>query len=242
MSVTTIAPFMRPLEMPLVRYHFSHALHGIFELPIEVARRHVLPGVEPVEPTAGVGLLAVTVFDFHASPAGPYQELVLSLYVAPWLRPGQPHPHAAVQPLLLGFDSEVSRSHVIELHHLPHYRHNVRFEFDDGLVPRLGGPSRVLAHSEGGKPILELTVHPGDTWERQAQQYQSFQRDANGAYMGVIDFDCMLSDHEDRRGSLRLFHEHEFFERLDLSEMEEVPCREMLMRNGVEAYHPIITL
>jgi hypothetical protein len=230
--------------MPLVRYRFAHALNGVFELPIEIARLHAAPGLEPVEPTAGVGLLAITMFQFDESPVGPYHELVLSLFVAPRLSPQFPHPHAAVQPLLLGSTSELTRRHAIDLWHLPHYAGDVHIEIDGAAA---GGALRGLARCGAGAPILELTVHACGTWEPTTQRYQSYQRDDTGSYLGVIDWDCLLSDHEDRRGSLRLFPEHEFFaherlECLDPSCVDDVPCREMVMQDGVEAYHPLITV
>ena len=74
------------------------------------------------------------------------------------------------------------------------------------------------------------------------QLYQSFQRDHSGAYIGVMDMQGLLSEHEENTGALRLFEEHRFFDQLDLSDLDPIPHREMGMKDGVERYHDLLVL
>lgn len=82
----------------VVQYHISNGINCIFEIPTEAARQYLPAGIEPVEANHGVSLIGITMFDFSESPAGPYQELVVSLYAVPRLGIMDQHPHAAVTP------------------------------------------------------------------------------------------------------------------------------------------------
>ena len=224
--------------MEPVRYHFSNGINCMFELPTEVARKLLPRGVEPVEPHHGSSLLGVTEFDFSDSPLGPYQELVLSLYVVPRLGIMEQHPHGAVYPVLVASSSQEARDHAIELWHLPHFNEDIYIEFTE----RPGGKGisgKVFCHKD--QPILELHVDELAGWNPVYQLYQSFQYDQSGAYMGIMDMKGTLSEHEENTGTIRLY-EHRLFEGLDLSAMDTVPFREMWMKAGVESYHDLVSV
>jgi len=54
-------------------------------------------------------------------------------------------------------------------------------------------------------------------------------------------FDGDQSEHEDERGRLVL-HDHPFNRELQISEVYEVPFREMWMRSGVQTFDPLVAL
>jgi hypothetical protein len=225
--------------MEPVRYHFSQAINCMFELPTEAARKLLPKGVEPVEPNHGASLMGVTLFDFSDSPLGPYQELVFSLYVVPRLGIMEQHPHGAVYPVVVASSSQEARDHAISLWHLPHFEEDIYIEFEERPDGK-GVTGTVYCHQR--QPIVSLTVSESGKWNPSFQLYQSFQYDASGAYMGVLDMQGRLSEHEENTGSIHLYHEHRFFDSLDLSALDIIPFREMWMKEGVESYHDLISL
>jgi hypothetical protein len=217
--------------MPVL-YPFTQALNACFELPTTAGQALIGGQRQPVESSYGMSVLAVTLFDFSDSPVGPYQELVLSLFVVPRLGAGERHPHAAVCPIRIASTHQAARRHAIDLWHLPHFMEDIRIDFQEAVDGR-HVRGTVLTDDDG--PILELTVSHSGKWARTSQLYQSFQRDLSGAYMGILTMDGELSEHERGTGSLRL-HPHRFADALDLSEIEPAPIREMWMKDGVETY------
>src|SRR5690242_21480568 len=100
--------------MNRVEYGYPLMISASFEIPTEDARRLLPKGVEPLEPWHGASVLTTTLFEFDQSPIGPYQEVVLSLFVAPRLFQGDVFPHAAVAPLRLGSTHVEARRHAID--------------------------------------------------------------------------------------------------------------------------------
>jgi hypothetical protein len=221
-----------------VRYYFSNGINCLFELPTAVARKFLPAGIEPVEPMHGVSLLGITLFDFTESPVGPYQELVLALYVVPVPGLMERHPHAAVYPLLVASTHEEARRHAIELWHLPHFHEDIGIDFRETAD---GTAISATVRCHRGLPIVELSTRAAGPWKPADQAYQSFQRDADGAYLGILSMQGMLSEHEENSGTVRLY-EHRFFEGLDLSAMDRLPVREMWMRDGVETYYRLLSV
>ena len=223
----------------VVQYHISNGINCIFEIPTARARKFLPAGIEPVEANHGVSLVGITMFDFSESPVGPYQELVMSLYVVPRLGIMDQHPHAAVYPIVVASSSREARDHAINLWRLPHFMEDIRIDFtpsSDGAT--ISGAVR--CHQ--GQPIVELSISQTGDWRAMYQLYQSFQSDASGAYMGILDMQGQLSEHEEGTGSVRLHDEHRFFRQVDLSAMDTVPFREMWMKTGVERYHRLLAL
>lgn len=222
----------------VVQYQISNGINGIFEIPTETARQYLPAGIEPVEANHGVSLVGITMFDFSESPVGPYQELVVSLYTVPRLGIMEQHPHGAVYPIVVASSSREARDHAIDLWHLPHFMEDITLEFStspDGQT--ISG--KVSCHK--GEPIVELSVSQTGAWRPMYQLYQSFQGDDSGSYMGIMDMQGQLSEHEEGTGSVRL-HEHRFFRQANLSDMDTLPFREMWMKAGVESYHALISI
>jgi len=220
--------------MNLVEYPYPIMISGSFEIPTEAARRLIPSGVEPLEPWNGASVLTVTLFEFSESPVGPYQEVVLSLFVVPRLIKGDLFPHGAVAPILLGSTHPEARQHAIDLWHLPHFHEDIRIEFqgsEDGRCMT----GRVLCPR--GEEILELNVTHSGTWSRVCRQYQSFQEDETGLYMSKIDWSGALSEHEEGTGSVH-FRDHRFFDSFPVQlNVDSPPLREMWMQGGLEAIH-----
>lgn len=225
-------------QQQVVQYHISNGINGIFEIPTEAARKYLPSGVEPVEANHDVSLVGITMFDFCESPVGPYQELVVSLYTVPRLGIMERHPHAAVFPIVVASSSREARDHAIDLWHLPHFMEDIGIEFTSSSDSR-SMTGKVCCHK--GQPIVELTVSQTGVWASMYQLYQSFQGDESGSYMGILDMQGILSEHEEGTGVVQLY-DHRFFKQLDLSPMNTLPFREMWMKAGVERYHNLIVL
>jgi hypothetical protein len=221
----------------VVQYQISNGINFIFGIPTEIARKYLPTGLEPVEANHGVSLIGITMFDFSESPVGPYRELVASLYVVPRMGIMEKHPHAAVCPIVVASSSREARDHAIDLWHLPHFMEDIDIEFSSAP----GGRSmRAIARCHRGQLIVELSTHQPGVAAPMYQLYQSFQGDASGSYVGIMDMRGSLREHEDGTGSVCL-HPHRFFDNMDLSVIDTIPFREMWMQEGVETYHDLIS-
>lgn len=215
-----------------VRYPIRQAINGCFEIPTEVGLALIGGQRQPVEARYGMSVLAVTLFDFSDSPVGPYHELVLSLFVVPRLGASERHPHAAVCPIRIASTHDAARRHAIDLWHLPHFMEDIHIDFAEAAD---GREVCGTVWSDQDERILELTVSHSGKWTPTSQLYQSFQRDASGAYMGTLTMDGTLSEHERGTGALHIYP-HRFADGLDCAQIEPAPIREMWMREGVETY------
>jgi hypothetical protein len=216
------------------RYSFRNAINGFFEFPTENARRILPSHLEPVEPHHGSSIFAMTAFDFTESLVGPYGEVVMAVVVAPLVKPGERLPKAAMYPYRVATTTKAAREHAIERWQLPHWMEDVEIQWD-GEERGIG--ARVKAD---GDPVAELRI-ADHSWARISQLFQAFMKNDAGAYLANMVFDGEQSEHEDEKGKLVL-HEHAFNRELTISEVYEVPFREMWMRNGVQTFDPLITL
>jgi hypothetical protein len=91
-----------------------------------------------------------------------------------------------------------------------------------------------------GAPVAELTI-TDHSWAPVNHLYQSFMKDGDGAYLAKIVMEGEQSEHEEETGRLQLF-DHPFNRDLMISEVYEVPFRELWMRNGQQTFDPLITL
>ena len=90
-------------DMPgLTRYGYRDAISGFFEFPTENARRILPAHLEPVELHHGTSIFSMTAFDFTESMVGAYGEVVMSVIVAPLVKPGERLPKSAFYPYLVG--------------------------------------------------------------------------------------------------------------------------------------------
>lgn len=220
--------------MSITRYGYRNAVSGFFEFPTENARR-ILPGhLEPVEVHHGTSIFSMTAFDFTESMVGPYGEVVMSVIVAPLVKSGERLPKSAFYPYLVGTTTKAARDHAIERWHLPHWMEDLEVALSSA------GRSITARVAALGSPVAEMTI--GDySWSPVSHLYQSFMKDAQGAYLANIVMEGSQSEHEEETGRIRLF-EHPFNKDLDIDEVYEVPFRELWMRDGVQTFDPLIQL
>lgn len=220
--------------MSLTRYGYRHAISGFFEFPTDNARRILPAHLEPVEVHHGTSIFAMTAFDFTESMVGPYGEVVMAVIVSPLVKPGERLPKSAMFPYQVATTTRAAREHAIERWHLPHWMEDVGITFD-----QQGG--RMTAHVTcEGEKVAELTI--GDhSWAPVSHLYQSFMKDGDAAYLANIVMEGEQSEHEEESGKLQLF-DHAFNKQLALSEVYDVPFRELWMRNGIQTFDPLIQL
>ena len=217
----------------ITRYGYRDAISGFFEFPTENARRVLPRGFEPVEVHHGTSILAVTVFDFDESEVGEYGEVVYAVIVPPLVRDTR-LPKSAFFPWQVATTTKAAREHAIERWHLPHWMEDVQIDWrsqDHGLSARVGVE---------GEPVAELSV-TDHSWSKVSQLFQAFMKDEQAAYVANMVFDGDQSEHEDERGKLVL-HDHPFNRELQISEVYDVPFREIWMRSGVQTFDPLVPL
>jgi hypothetical protein len=220
--------------MSLARFRYSRGLTGTFELPTEAAKRLVHPSLEAVEVHHGTSVLTVSVFDFTESPFGPYGELVLAVVVAPFVRPGQAMPQAALYPYAVGTTSTPIRQMVLPQWPLPYWQEDLRLDFT------AGDGRRQVAVVAGGAPLLDMTLYEHE-WSEEAQLNQVFAIGPGGGSAALITTHGSYSDHEDGRGELRLYP-HPIHKGLDVAMVESLPLREACLVDGVRTIDSLVSL
>jgi hypothetical protein len=217
-----------------VQYLYRHAIGGFFEFPTENARKLIPPFMSPVEPHHGQSVLSVMAFDFSGSSTGEYNELVLSVPVAPRFIKGQPVPRAAFFPFLVGTTTKSSRESAIKLWHLPHFMDDIDITFDVGT-------HEITVHAaHGGSKILDMTITDYE-WEPVEHYYQAFEHDATGTYMATMAMAAQFSENEEERGNIEI-HPHAFTAGLDPDGVNNTPFRELWMRDGKQTFDPLETI
>jgi hypothetical protein len=220
--------------MSLTRYGYSNAISGFFEFPTDNARRILPAGLEPVELHHGTSIFSLTAFDFTESEVGAYGEVVMSVIVSPLVKPGERLPKSAFYPYLVATTTKAARDHAIERWHLPHWMEDVEIGF------QAQGHKLVARIAADGAPVAEMTI--GDySWTPVSHLYQSFMRDNDKGYLANITMEGQQSEHEEETGQLRL-HDHPFNKDLVLSEVYDVPFREIWMRDGAQTFQPLVQL
>jgi hypothetical protein len=66
-------------------------------------------------------------------------------------------------------------------------------------------------------------------------------KDEQGGFLANIVMEGNQSEHEEETGRLVL-HDHAFNHELQISEVSDVPFRELWMRDGVQTFDPLIQL
>ena len=79
--------------------------------------------------------------------------------------------------------------------------------------------------------MAELTISDY-SWNPVSHLYQSFMKDGDGAYLANITMEGTQSEHEEETGRLVSCYDHPFNQSLVISEVYEVPFRELWMRDG----------
>jgi hypothetical protein len=216
------------------RYGYRNAISGFFEFPTDNARRILPAHLEPVEVHHGTSIFAMTAFDFTESLVGAYGEVVMAVIVAPIVKPGERLPKAAMYPYQVAVTTKAARNHAIERWHLPHWMEDVEVQF-------VADQGRLLARLRSGSdPIAELTI-TDHSWRPVSHLYQSFMKDEKGAFQANIVMEGSQSEHEEELGKLVLY-EHPFNKDLVISDVYDVPFRELWMKDGRQTFDPLITL
>jgi hypothetical protein len=216
------------------RYGYRNAISGFFEFPTENARR-ILPGhLEPVELHHGTSIFAMTAFDFTESMVGAYGEVVMAVIVSPTVKPGERLPKSAFYPYLVATTTKAARDHAIARWHLPHWMEDVGilFQQDKGRL--------TAKISAGDDAVAELTI-TDHSWNPVSHLYQSFMKDGQGAFLANIVMEGSQSEHEEELGKVVLY-EHPFNKDLVISDVYDVPFRELWMKDGRQTFDPLITL
>jgi len=217
------------------RYGYRDAISGFFEFPTDNARRILPAHLEPVELHHGTSIFSLTAFDFTESMVGPYGEVVMAVIVAPLVKQGERLPKSAFYPYRVATTTRAARDHAIERWHLPHWMEDVQVSFE-----REGRRIGASVASAAGEPLADLTISD-HSWSPVSHLYQSFMRDEQGSYLASIVMEGSQSEHEEETGRLVL-HNHPFNEDLVISEVYEVPFRELWMRDGLQTFDPLIQL
>jgi hypothetical protein len=218
----------------LTRYGYREVIGGFFEFPTENAKRILPAHIEPVELHHGTSIFAMNVFDFTESMVGPYQEAVMAVIVAPLVKPGEKLPKSAFYPYLVATTTKAAREHAIERWHLPHWMSDIEVDF-------VAGPDRTTAKVRAdGAPVADLTITEHQ-WSPVSHLYQSFMKDGDQTYLAHITMEGKQSEHEDEKGLIKLY-DHAFNQPLQISEVYEVPFRELWMRAGMQTFQPLVEL
>lgn len=220
--------------MVLTKYGFENCVGAFFEMSTADARALLPAHLEPLEKQHTRSVLAILAFQFTESEVGSYDELVLAVITPPRVEAGKPLPKAAFFPFMVATSTAESRAHAIERWHLPHWMEDVGIEFEEK------GGSRRARVTAGSDPVAELTVTE-HSWTPVSHLYQSFMREEDHAWLANITMEGSQSEHEEETGRVKLY-EHAFNKDLDVSEVYEVPFREIWMRDGVQTFEPLVEL
>jgi hypothetical protein len=176
----------------------------------------------------------MTVFDFTDSEVGSYGEVVMSVIVAPLVKPGERLPKSAFYPYRVATTTAAAREHAIERWHLPHWMADVDIQHEEADGRRT---ARVTAD---GTPVAELRITQ-HSWNDVSHLYQSFMHDQDVGYLANITMQGRESEHEEETGKIQLF-DHEFNEALEIGEVYEFPFREIWMKDGIQTFEPLAQL
>ena len=209
-------------------YRFRHAASAFLEVPRPLAAECLQGRHEPLEAIHGIGVLAVTAFDFIDSDVGAYQELVLSILTPPRVSSGGEWPRSALFPVAVGTSTEASRLHAIERWRLPHYMSDIDVAFE-GSADRI----RVRA-CEQGHPIVDLDVG-ASTWSRAQHLYQVLAASEDQLYKADVWMEGLATEHEEGTGRV-VIHDHPMCARLAGADVTSQPFRELWWRNGVQSF------
>jgi hypothetical protein len=209
---------------------YSDIISGYFEFPTDNARRLLPSHLEPFELHHGSSILSVSVLDLPQSPVGPHRQVVMGVAVVPLVK-GDRLPKAAVYPYVVATNSAMVRQLASSMFHLPHWSEDV------GIEIAKSGRAITGKVAVGGETVLELSVSEYE-WESTDYVYQCFTKDASGAYVGNIRVKGELSEHEEETGRLTL-NDHPFHSGLLLTDVYDVPFREVWTRNATQTFEPL---
>jgi hypothetical protein len=218
----------------LTRYPFKRAVAGFFELSIEVARRILPACFEPVEMHHGAAVLSVSAFDFLLDEGFGYQQVLMSIVVAPFIQDGGAYPRSALCPFAAAMSHPLAREEAAARWRLPLWSEDVTVVFEEhehAISARANAASGA---------ILDLAAQDY-RWESDSGLYQCLVTAPEGRYMARFTIEGEQSEHEEGKGVLRL-HDHPFNRELESAEIDETPFREVWIRNGAQSFEPLVRL
>jgi len=217
--------------MSVTRYQFDRAINAFFEMDRDRAKACLPSHLEPMEVKHGLGVFAVTAFNFTDSEVGPYQEIVFAVITPPVVTPDGHWPRSAFYPFVVGTSTEAARTHAIERWHLPHYMSDIHVDFEENA-----GKVSVRVH-EDNRPILDFAIS-AYKWSQVDHLYQAFTSDSSGDYRADITMHGEFTEHEEESGEITI-HPHAMTEQIIHADVQSWPFREMWMRNGVQSFDPL---
>jgi hypothetical protein len=219
------------MELP-----YKDGLSGYFEFPTENARRLIPGHLEPFELHHGSSIFSMSVFDMPSSPVGPYRQVVMAVVVVPYVKgdAAERMPKVAVYPYLVGTSAAMPRQIGSSMFHLPHWTDDLKIDLERS------GKNVTAKVAAGSDPVAEMTVSEYE-WEPADYVYQTFMKDATGAYRANILVKGEISEHEEETGQLVL-HDHPFNSGLMIADVYDVPFREVWTRNAVQTFEPLVQI
>jgi hypothetical protein len=217
-----------------VQYHFRHAVGGFFDCSTTLARSLLPVDLQPVELRHGTSVLSVLAFHFDGSPVGPYDEVVLSIVVSPYIEPGRDLPKSAFFPVVVATSTRESRDHAIERWQLPHYMEPIKVQWKEQ-------PGRVDVHVAGppGK-MFDLSITDYE-WSEVEHRYQTFMQTQDGLRTSDVLLEGRFSDNEEERGRVTFYQPgiKSLLNIGDPGDIGTVPFRELWMKDGLETFCPL---
>ena len=219
----------------ITRYGYRDAISGFFEFPTENARRVLPRGFEPVEVHHGTSILAVTVFDFDESEVGEYGEVVYAVIVPPLVRDTR-LPKSAFFPWQVATTTKAAREHAIGRWHLPHWMDDVKVEFvrEKGrTTAKVQADGLARARAQRHRPLLAAGLAPlpvvPEGRERAPTSRTSCSRATRASTRRKPAGSCCYPDNA-------------FNKDIQVSEVYEIPFRELWMRKGCQLFDPLAQL
>lgn len=212
----------------MTRYGFRSAIGAFFHGSLDTLSARLPAGLRALESYPGLGVFALTVFDFDASEVGAYREFVASILVPPYARRGQELPHASFFPIVLATTSEASRAHAQERWRLPKLERCAQIDL------KLHAEGAHAGLSIEGQRVLSLEVG-AEAQAPSRRLYQCFSADLEGVHRVDIAIEGALSEHEDERGELEL-SEHPLARSLAPLVEDLIPFREQVMSAGEQRF------
>ena len=204
----------------LIIWNYDFALSTFYEVDTDLIEHIVPKRLTPVQVAPGISLFNLTALNF---PAGAldrlpeFQELILSLVVAPDLSRGVPK--SAMHVISLGSTNQEHLDHCVSYYKLPVYGQFSRVQLEHD-------PHTALYEDEHG-PIVRLrNSHPGPDYFEGERYFQAFVEDQDEIYVADVVLMGRLFEHQDVSDSDEFFA-HPFFRTIDLSDAEPTVYMQM---------------
>ena len=206
-------------------WNYDFALSTFYEVELD-AIEHLIPKrLSPVQVAPGVSLVNLTALNFPAGALNKlpeFQELILSLVVAPDLRRGVPK--SAMHVISLGSTNQEHLDHCVSYYKLPVYGQFTKVD--------LAQDPHIAQYEDSHGPIARLlNIHPNPDYFDGERYFQAFVEDEGEIYVADVVMKGMLYEHQ-KPGDPGQFWEHPFFRSIDLSNADPVVYMQMFNQPG----------